>query len=178
MNGMIETKLLGRKVTVMGGPYRDRPHEIRGVKLAQEIESTADVVLDIPDFGVPTNHQVDKALYQALKILCEDGVIYLGCMGGIGRTGMFMAILIKTIGIMNLERDRKTWWGRIKNFFNQYPSTLENGYMIYEPVDYVRDNYIPNAVETEEQYSFASDYDPEKMLAIRDRIDNCMDIVR
>jgi len=178
MNGMIETKLLGRKVTVMGGPYRDRPHEIRGVKLAQEIESTADVVLDIPDFGVPTNHQVDGALFQALKILTEDGVIYLGCMGGIGRTGMFMAILIKTIGIMNLEADRKTLWGRIKVFFNQYPSTLENGSMVYEPVEFVRDEYLSTAVETSEQYKFVSHYDPTEMLAIRDRIDNCMDIVR
>ncbi len=176
MNGMIETKLLGRKVTVMGGPYRDRPHEVRGVKLAQEIESTADVVLDIPDFGVPTLKACDDAIYQALKILCEDGVIYIGCMGGIGRTGMFMAMLIKTIAIIEQDRAARTWWGRVKIFFNQYPSTVENGYMIYEPVEYVREQYLTTAVETDEQYKLVGKYDPTEMLAIRERIYNCMDI--
>lgn len=176
MNGQIETKLLGRKVTVMGGPYREKPEGIKGVKLAQEINSPADVVLDIPDFGVPTNHQVDKAVYQALKILCEDGVIYLGCAGGIGRTGMFMAILMKTIAILNIRVEEKTLWYKIKNFLGFDPSSYLG--MRNFPVYFVRDEYISHAVETDEQYSFVSHYDPEKMLAIRDRIDNCMDIVR
>ncbi len=176
MNGQIETKLLGRKVTVMGGPYREKPEGIKGVKLAQEINSPADVVLDIPDFGVPTNHQVDKAVYQALKILCEDGVIYLGCAGGIGRTGMFMAILMKTIAILNIRVEEKTLWYKIKNFLG-YAASPYLGMRNF-PIEFVRDEYLSTAVETDEQYSFVSYYDPEKMLAIRDRIDNCMDIVR
>jgi len=176
MNGQIETKLLGRKVTVMGGPYREKPEGIKGVKLAQEINSPADVVLDIPDFGVPTNHQVDKAVYQALKILCEDGVIYLGCAGGIGRTGMFMAILMKTIAILNIRVEEKTLWYKIKNFLG-YAASPYLGMRNFS-VYYVREEYLSTAVETDEQYSFVSHYDPEKMLAIRDRIDNCMDIVR
>lgn len=178
MNGQIETKLLGRKVTVMGGRYREKPEGIKGVKLAEEIDAPADVVLDIPDFGVPTFKQVDNAIYRALQILLEDGVIYIGCMGGIGRTGMFMAMLIKTIGIMNLQDAEKTLWGRIKRFFKQYPSTLENGSMIYEPVEYIRDNYLSNAVETDQQYRMAGSYDPEEMLLIRARIYSCMDVLR
>lgn len=176
MNGQIETKLLGRKVTVMGGRYRDRPEGIRAVKLAVEINAPADVVLDIPDFGVPTNHQIDSALYQALKILSEDGVIYLGCMGGIGRTGMFMAILIKTIGILNVEAEEQTKWYKFKKFFG---GSLNHSYLGMRnfPVEFVRDEYLTHAVETSEQYSFVGYYDPKEMLAIRDRIYNCMDIV-
>ena len=169
MNGMIETKLLGRKVMVMGGRYLDKPVGVRGVKLAQEIKISADVVLDIPDFGVPTNHQVDSALYQALKILTEDGVIYLGCAGGIGRTGMFMAILIKTIGLLNVEAEEKTRWYKFKKFLGGSPNSDYLGMRNF-PVQWVRDEYLTTAVETQEQYSFVSHYDPKHMLAIRDRI--------
>jgi hypothetical protein len=176
MNGQIETKLLGLKVTVMGGPYREKPEGIRGVKLAPEINAACDVRLDIPDFGIPAVHAVDDALFQTLKILCEDGVIYLGCMGGIGRTGMFMALLMKTIATLNIQVEEKTLWYKIKNFLG-YASSPYLGMRNFS-VYYVRDEYLSTAVETDEQYSFVSHYDPTEMLAIRDRIDNCMDIVR
>lgn len=176
MNGQIETKLLGRKVTVMGGPYREKPEGIRGVKLAQEINAACDVRLDIPDFGIPAVHAVDDALFQTLKVLCEDGVIYLGCAGGIGRTGMFMALLMKTIATLNLQAEEKTLWYKIKNFLGFDPSPYLG--MRDFPVYYVRDEYLSTAVETDEQYAFVIHYDPKEMLAIRDRIDNCMDIVR
>lgn len=176
MNGQIETKLLGRKVTVMGGPYREKPEGIRGVKLAQEINAACDVRLDIPDFGIPAVHAVDDALFQTLKILCEDGVIYLGCAGGIGRTGMFMALLMKTIATLNIQAEEKTWWYKFKKFLGADPSPYLG--MKDFPVYYVRDEYLSTAVETDEQYSFVIHYDPKEMLAIRDRIDNCMDIVR
>lgn len=176
MNGQIETKLLGRKVTVMGGPYREKPEGIRGVKLAQEINAACDVRLDIPDFGIPAVHAVDDALFQTLKVLCEDGVIYLGCAGGIGRTGMFMALLMKTIATLNIQAEEKTLWYKIKKFLGADPSPYLG--MKDFPVYYVRDEYLSTAVETDEQYAFVIHYDPKEMLAIRDRIDNCMDIVR
>lgn len=176
MNGQIETKLLGRKVTVMGGPYREKPTGIKGVKLAPEINAGCNVILDIPDFGIPTIHAVDDAVYQSLKILCNEGEIYIGCMGGIGRTGMFMAILIKTIGTLNMQAEEKTWWYKIKQFFGTRPSEYLG--MRDFPVQFVRDEYLSTAVETDEQYSFVSRYDPEEMLDIRDRISNCMESVR
>jgi len=175
MNGMIETKLLGRKVTVMGGRYREKPVGIKGVKLAVEIDAPCDVRVDVPDFGVPRYADVDDAVYQALKILCEDGAIYIGCMGGIGRTGMFMAMLIKTIGILNLQREEKTWWYKIKKFLGADPSP--NLGMIHYPINFVRDEYLSTAVETDEQCDFVSRYDPTEMLAIRVRIHNCLDVV-
>ncbi len=176
MNGQIETKLLGRKVTVMGGPYREKPVGIKGVKLAPEINADCNVILDIPDFGIPTLHAVDDAIYQALKILCEDGVIYIGCMGGIGRTGMFMAMLIKTIGTLNIQAEEKTLWYKIKNFLGYAASPYLK--MRNFPVGCVRDEYLSTAVETPEQHSFINHYDPTEMLAIRDRIYNCMESVR
>jgi len=176
MNGQIETKLLGRKVTVMGGRYREKPDSIKGVKLAPEIDAPADVILDIPDFSVPTLNSGDNAIYQALKILCEDGAIYIGCMGGIGRTGMFMAMLIRTIGILNLEAEQKTWWYKIKQFFGADPSPYLQ--MVNYPVEFVRDEYMSLAIETSEQEKFVRWYDPTEMLTVRERIYNCMDITR
>ncbi len=149
---------------------------IKGVKLASEINAGCAVRLDIPDFGIPTVHAVDDAIYHTLKILCEDGVIYLGCMGGIGRTGMFMALLIKTIGILNIQAEEKTLWYKIKNFLGYAVSPYLG--MRNFPVEWVRDEYLSTAVETDEQYSFVSHYDPTEMLDIRDRISNCMESVR
>ncbi len=177
MNGQIETKLLGRKVTVMGGRYLEKPEGIKGVKLAEEIDAPADIVLDIPDFGVPTLKQCENAIYKALKILCEDGAIYIGCMGGIGRTGMFMAMLIKTIGIMNLEAEEKTRWFKFKKFFGGSPNHSNLGMRNF-PVNWVRDEYLSFAVETEEQYKLVGRFDPTEMLAIRERIYDCMDVIR
>lgn len=161
----------------MGGPYREKPTDIKGVKLAPEINAGSNVILDIPDFGIPTIHAVDDAVYQSLKILCNEGEIYIGCMGGIGRTGMFMAILIKTIGILNLEAEEKTRWFKFKRFFGGSPNHSDLGMRNF-PVEWVRDEYLSTAVETDEQYSFVSRYDPEEMLDIRDRISNCMESVR
>jgi len=168
MNGSIELELNGRKVTVMGGRYLDKPAGVRGVKLAKEIDAPADVVLDIPDFGVPAHSVLNQPLYETLKILDEDGQVYIGCMGGIGRTGMFIAILLRCIGIEELNRAEKTWWGKLRIFFKQYPSTNENGYMVYEPVKYVRAVYLPAAIETKEQERLVASYDPGPMLIARD----------
>jgi hypothetical protein len=167
MNGQLELKLNGRKVTVMGGPYRDKPSNVKGVKLAQEINIRADVTLDVPDFGVPALKALNNPIYNALTILESEGAIYVGCMGGIGRTGMFMAVLVKTIGFINYRADRESLWGRIKLYFGMFSSNLETAKMISDPVEYVRANYLFHAVETPEQEQLVAAYDPKPVLAAR-----------
>jgi len=167
MNGSIEVKLNGRKVTVMGGPYRDRPKGIRGVKLAKEINAAADVVLDIPDFGVPRMDALNDPLYKALRILEEDGVIYVGCMGGIGRTGMFMALLIKCLGSLAYHRARASLWGRIKMKFGNYPANLDIAKQCAYPIEYVREHYLGHAIETESQEQLIADFSADDLIKVR-----------
>lgn len=167
MNGQIEVKYKGRKVTVMGGPYRDKPKGIKGVKLAQEIDAPADVVLDVPDFGVPSLRALNVPIGKALDILEEDGVIYVGCFGGIGRTGMFMALLMKTIGVVEFNTQVNGWLGRLKRFFGFFPLKMNVGCMVYDPVQFVREEYLSHAVETSQQEKLVADYDPEPLLAHR-----------
>jgi hypothetical protein len=167
MNGQIEVLYKGNKVTVMGGRYLDKPEGIRGVKLAQEIDAPADVVLDVPDFGVPSLRALNVPIGKALDILEEDGVIYVGCMGGIGRTGMFIALLIKSIGVVEFNRQVNGFWGRVKRFFGVFPLKMDVGQMVYDPVQFVREEYLSHAVETSQQAKLVTDYDPEPLLTHR-----------
>lgn len=88
-----------------------------------------DVHLPIRDFSVPENPAaVAGALTAALSAAIAGKKVYIGCMGGWGRTGLFMALLAKAAGIEN-------------------------------PVEYVRLNYTPRAVETEKQEHYVEDFD-------------------
>ena len=167
MNGQIELKWNGRKVTVMGGPYRDKPANVKGVKLAQEIKAPADVVFDIADFQAPNVNDCNAPLYKALDILEQDGVIYVGCMGGIGRTGMFLSLLVKTIATDEQARMRSSWWGKVRQFFGFPASSNQNALMIYDPVGYVRAHYLSYAVETAAQQKLIEQFEPQILLTTR-----------
>lgn len=124
---------------VYGGPYRQRPKHLPGIKLAPEIHEQADVRVDIPDFGVPKVSDLDRGIREALELLA-DGPIYVGCMGGRGRTGLFMAALAKVM--LEADEDYDT-----------------------DPVEYVRENYSPHAVETIGQEHFIRNYNVDKFVA-------------
>lgn len=162
MNGMIELKLNGNKVTVIGGPYRDKPPELKGVKLAEEIDAAYDLKLDIPDFSVPNRVEAYKTTLEALDLLNREGVIYVGCMGGIGRTGLFMALLVKATGYYNLEQQcvgLRGFWNRVCCLVGWNNGIQYCGDMITYPVEFVRAHYLSHAVETQEQYQFVRDFE-------------------
>ena len=162
MNGMIEIQLNGRRVTVIGGPYRDKPEGIKGVKLAQEIDAPYEIKLDIADFSIPDGGDTFVATLKALDVLERDGVIYVGCMGGIGRTGMFIALLVKAIGYYNLNREYagvRGWWNRLLKYFGFSTEVDLCKYMINEPVAYVREHYLSYAVETKLQERFVDEFE-------------------
>lgn len=83
---------------VHAGPYRDRPTTHLGVKMAEEIKSPCDISIPTEDFSVPTQQMMEEGIRQVLKPLALGEPIYVGCMGGIGRTGLFLACLAKTLG--------------------------------------------------------------------------------
>lgn len=87
----------GRKI--YGGPYRQKPFGMRGVKMAQEIDMPFFVSVPTKDFSVPDTYQMVDGVEKTLMALAKGHDVYVGCMGGIGRTGLFLAVLAKTLGI-------------------------------------------------------------------------------
>lgn len=121
---------------VYGGPFHAAPHEFYFKTLCLQAEPRArgapkpDQFLRIPDFSVP---EVRNATFMLAWVLFESIVrkrpVYVGCMGGTGRTGLILALLIKIC------------YGETTN-----------------PLVNVRAQYRSSAVETQEQEEFLSDF--------------------
>jgi hypothetical protein len=83
-------------------------------------------MLPIQDMGVPPSKDIFDALLGWLKTeLLENKTIYLGCIGGHGRTGFVLAA-----------------------FVNLMMPEIQN------PIKYVRDNYCHKAVESQVQIDY------------------------
>jgi len=128
---------------VFGGPFRNYVPGTRrlvGVKMAQEIEHPHDFKVDTRDFSVPSQAAMQAGIMFAISNLYKGYDVYAGCMGGIGRTGLFMACMAK------VQHD-------------YFASVGEAPPRPVPPVAYVRAHYIPHAVETDEQQDFVADFD-------------------
>ena len=131
--------LPGASVTVLGGPYPFKPDEVTwGLCLAPEV-AQGDVTIAVPDFGVPSTWDMYKGLRRfCMGILAgkpewtperyKYPAVYVGCRGGIGRTGMAMGCLARVM----------------------CPG--------YNGVSFVRDNYLARAVETKQQEEFVAKF--------------------
>lgn len=107
-NGAFDLELMGgRYFRVYGGPFINSPSGAFGVCLAPEspAASKADVLVPIKDFGVPTVTDMVKAVDLAVDAMRHRRPVYAGCMGGIGRTGTFIACLAKLWGSKNPVAD-------------------------------------------------------------------------
>lgn len=142
-NGFLDLRIGGSIYRLIGGPYRNKPDYIPGVKLAEEIKVSALVKLDIVDFQVPTQSEAELAVLEAFVALSklERRTLYCGCMGGIGRTGLFLALMVKV-------------WQNLGTL--AYAEAVDS-------VQYVREYYISHAVETKQQQDFVSNFDAGKI---------------
>lgn len=118
-------------VLLAGGPYRKRPSELAGVKMAEEIDAPWDVSIPTRDFSVPDQADMIRGLWQSLWILRRRKALYVGCMGGVGRTGLFMAVMYRLL------------------------TGVEGEGAIIK----VRAEYKPHAVETDEQKRWVSEFE-------------------
>jgi protein-tyrosine phosphatase len=89
----------GKAVSVFGGPYVHRPTHMTGIKLAVEINLPCDIDLPIVDYSVPDVAATKRVLLQTIKRLSKGETLYAGCWGGMGRTGLFLALLAKVAGV-------------------------------------------------------------------------------
>ena len=88
---------------IVGGPfdnYEPTPGSMGVCVRAERVPPTANVRLAIKDFDVPQSTiAVETALKQALGAALGGRQVYVGCMGGWGRTGLFLALLAKAAGV-------------------------------------------------------------------------------
>ena len=100
MLGQIQIPIGKRQFYVVtGGPFMECPSTMKGVKMAKEIRK--DCAVDIPtqDFQVPDRLTLYRGLDKALDLMLAGEPLYVGCMGGKGRTGLFLAVLAKAFGV-------------------------------------------------------------------------------
>jgi hypothetical protein len=87
--------------TIYGGPYVEKPIGMFGIKMAREVKGFAHAYVPVEDYHVPEGAQVYDLYYAlrfALQALANGRDVYVGCMGGVGRTGLFMSVLVRALG--------------------------------------------------------------------------------
>lgn len=134
---------------IYGGPfvkYVPGTRRLVGVKMAEEIEHPSDFRVDTKDFSTPDMNDMQVGILFGIKALSDGKDVYAGCMGGIGRTGLYMACMAKVMADFATARG-------------------ENLPVPADPVKYVRAHYIPHAVETTKQMDFVRNFDTSDMVA-------------
>lgn len=118
------------KIEIVGGPWLNKPKEAFGICMAPEVMGSGrpnvpepDVMVNVKDFSTPDSEEVRlAAMLGLLTALHGKRQVYVGCGFGIGRTGTMLGLMAR---IAN---------PRLK-----------------DPVEYVRENYFRQAVETQAQ---------------------------
>lgn len=108
---------------IMAGPTRELPDNRKLVRCAEEIPTSADrVAIDIAtkDFHPFDDSILEQEIPKIVQRLMLGEQLYVGCMGGIGRTGTVLSILAA-----------------------QHPN-----FTAAEAIAYIRSIYHPHACET------------------------------
>ena len=100
-HGRMPFSFLCHKGMLYGGPYKNRPESMVGIKMAEEINLPCDFDVPTRDFDVPSMPVLLEGLEYAMVASFMGDRVYVGCMGGIGRTGLFMAAMAKVCGVRN-----------------------------------------------------------------------------
>jgi len=125
-----------RSLTLMAGPFRERVEGAYGMLLASELhELDHDFLLVCRDFGVPEMRDYESAISAIALETAVGNLVYIGCMGGIGRTGTVMAGLVRVLTDCNGE----------------------------EAVTWVRANYLGHAVETKAQRELVASFNADRV---------------
>jgi protein-tyrosine phosphatase len=108
---------------IFGGSFFDAPSSpyVLKINLMAEAPLPCDIYIPIRDYSVPSSPAAFVEAFETIRNGDED--VYVGCYGGMGRTGLFMSCFLKYIGEPN-------------------------------PLETVRLDYNPHAVETQSQVEF------------------------
>lgn len=106
---------------VTGGPFMECPRTMHGVKMAAEIRKTCAVDIPTVDFETPDPLLLERGLIKAIDLILAGRPVYVGCMGGKGRTGLFLAVLAKAFGVKNpVEYVRANYYAHAVETRDQY----------------------------------------------------------
>ena len=120
----------GRTVFIFGGPYMAKPPGMFGIKMAREIKAPCDVNIPTEDFKTPAIADARLGLLKIIPELVKGTQMYAGCMGGIGRTGLILGLLVR-LTAPNEKIDARA---------------------------YVRKYYLGHAIETADQEAYVRDF--------------------
>lgn len=122
MLGTLDLNLrTGKKYTIIGGPFTDQIKGTVGVKMAAEIKRNCDIDIPTRDFQTPNEKQLTEGLIIAINCITAGKPLYVGCMAGRGRTGLFLAILAKAFGEEKpVEYVRKNYYSHAVETDDQY----------------------------------------------------------
>lgn len=125
--GTLKLPLSGNKFyEVTGGPYVTRPPFMFGVKMAKEIQRPCDVNIPTLDFQTPPQAEMSEGLRRAVATILKGKPVYVGCMAGRGRTGLFLAVLAKAFGIKNpVEYVREHYFAHAVETEEQYEYVMK-----------------------------------------------------
>ncbi len=92
---------------VSGGPFEACPPGQVSLCLEERAANAAgaDILLSVPDFGLPEPVAFRAALERLLAAMPEKPV-FVGCRAGLGRTGTAIACLARLCGV---EEDAVAW---------------------------------------------------------------------
>ena len=89
----------GSEFRLYGGPYMRIPKNMIGVKMAAEIDAPCEVSIPTLDYCTPSLTDMRDGLMSTIEYILDGKPVYVGCMGGIGRTGLLLALVAKAWGI-------------------------------------------------------------------------------
>lgn len=111
---------------VTGGPFNNCPDRMVGVKMAREIRRQCDIDIGTEDFSTPEPDKLRAGLTKAVLAMVSGKPLYVGCMAGRGRTGLFLSVLAKAFGIQNpVEYVRKHYYPHAVETAEQYRFVME-----------------------------------------------------
>lgn len=122
MNGILPLNVgKGKYFAVIGGPYREVPKGTIGVKMAKELNLPCAIDIPTHDFNVPHLKDLDAGLTRAVAAIVAGDPVYVGCMAGRGRTGLFLAVLAKAFGVPDpVEYVRREYYAHAVENKKQY----------------------------------------------------------
>lgn len=142
MKGKMPFQLGTLKSQIAGGPYSRKPSGYVGVKMSAESDLPCKIDIPTIDFETPNVAEFKRGLMKSIMAIASGSKVYVGCMGGIGRTGLYMAGMAKVMSEYRKKMHRPA----------------------FDPVLYVRAEYLPDAVETEDQCQFITDLNVDSIV--------------
>lgn len=106
---------------VTGGPFVECPVTMKGVKMAKEVDRPCFVDIPTPDFQTPDRLVLYRGLHKAMDAILAGEPVYVGCMAGKGRTGLFLSVLAKAFGVKKpVEYVREHYYSHAVETKEQY----------------------------------------------------------